>query len=98
MNNVNFKQWAFHSTIWIAIINIASFYLTITYVNFSGVTNNTGQVLFYFGILSTLLLLLNIVFIVISSVRNEKKNYQYWISVVGIVLFGILPLIARTII
>ncbi|GAL77436.1 hypothetical protein JCM19274_5149 [Algibacter lectus] len=43
--------------------------------------------------MANILLFLSIVFIVISSIRNEKKNYQYWVSITGIILFGILPFI-----
>jgi uncharacterized membrane protein YhdT len=93
MNSINFKKWAFRFTIWILILNIITFYLTINYVDFPGVKNNTGLTLFYFGILGSILLLLSIIFVIFSTIKKEKRNYQYWISIIGIAIFGILPLI-----
>jgi uncharacterized membrane protein len=94
MNNVNFKKWAFHFMIWIIIINIISFYLTISYNSLFNGQDNTGEVLLYFGIIGIILLLLSLVFIILSSIKNEKKNYQYWISVIGVFIFGVLPILA----
>ena len=93
MNNIIFKNWAFRFTIWIILINVIVFYLTITYVNYPGEGNNTDSTLLYLGLLSSILLLLTLVFIIISSVKREKKNYQYWIPIIGIFILGILPLI-----
>lgn len=94
MNNINFKKWAFHFMIWILIINIISFYLTISYTSLFNEGDNTAEVLFYFGILGTVLLLLSLIFIIFSTIKKEKKNYQYWASIVGLVIFGILPVFA----
>ena len=94
MNNINFKKWAFHFMIWIIIINIISFYLTISYNSLFNGQDNTGEVLLYFGIIGIILLLLSLVFIILSSIKNEKKNYQYWISVIGVFIFGVLPILA----
>ena len=94
MNNINFKKWAFHFMIWILIINIISFYLTISYTSIFNEGDNTAQVLFYFGILGTILLLLSLIFIIFSTIKKEQKNYQYWTSIVGLVIFGILPILA----
>ncbi|WP_435139282.1 hypothetical protein [Formosa sp. A9] len=93
MNNINFKKWAFHFMIWILIINIISFYLTISYTSLFNEGDNTAEVLFYFGILGTVLLLLSLIFIIFSTIKKEKKNYQYWISIVGLVVFGVLPIL-----
>lgn len=93
MNIINFKKWAFHSTIGNVIINIMTFYVTLNHVDFPGVENNMSLTLFYFGMLSIILLLFSIIFSVLSIVKKEKRNYQFWISIIGILLFGILPLI-----
>ena len=93
MNNINFKKWAFHFMILILIINIISFYMTISYTSLFNEGDNTAEVLFYLGISGTVLLLLSLIFIIFSTIKKEKKNYQYWISIVGIVIFGILPII-----
>ncbi len=91
---INFKKWAFHFMIWVLIINLISFYLTISYTNLFYEENNTLEVLFYFGVLATILIVLSLIFIVISSIKKEKKNYQYWSVIIGLVVFGILPIVA----
>ncbi|MFY8186954.1 MAG: hypothetical protein ACOVLC_03235 [Flavobacterium sp.] len=95
MNNINFKKWAFHFMIWSLIINIISFYLTISYTSVFNEGGNTTEALFYFGILGTVLLLLCLIFVIFSTIKKEKKNYQYWTSIVGLFLFGILPILAN---
>jgi CDP-diglyceride synthetase len=92
MKKINFKKWAFRFTIWILIINIITFYMTINYVDFQSFEKNTGLNLFYFGILNGILMILSVIFVIMSSVKKEKRNYQYWISIIGIVIFGIIPL------
>lgn len=94
MNKLNYNKWALRFIIWIIIINIAIVYLTVNYVNFPRVENNNGMTLFFLRVLGNVLLLLSIIFITISSVKKEEKNYQYWISIAGIMLFGIIPLIS----
>jgi heme/copper-type cytochrome/quinol oxidase subunit 3 len=98
MNKISYKKWAFRFTIWILIINLVTFfvafYLTVSYEDFPGVENNSGLNLVYLEILSSIILLLSVIFIIISSVKKERRNYQFWISIIGIMLFGILPLIA----
>ena len=94
MKKINFKKWAFRFIVWILIINIITFYLTINYVDFPGVENNTGLNLFYLGLLSGILMILSVIFVIMSSVKKEKRNYQYWISIIGIVIFGIIPLVS----
>ena len=91
MNNINFKNWAFRFTIWIVIINIISFFLTVNYTGFAGFNDNTGLTLYYLGIISLILLILTIVYIVISTIKKEIRDYKYWISLIGIFIFGILP-------
>ncbi|WP_299157040.1 hypothetical protein [uncultured Tenacibaculum sp.] len=94
MNKINFKKWAFRFTIWLLILNTAIAYLIINHTDFPGVENNTGIRILFFSILSTILLILCITFIIISTIRKEQKNYQYWISVIGILIFGVFPFIA----
>ncbi len=93
MNKLNYKKWALRFIIWILIINIATVYLTVNYVNFPGIEDSSGMNILLLRILGKVLLILSIIFIVISTVKKEEKNYQYWISISGIALFGIVPLI-----
>ncbi|WP_225034659.1 hypothetical protein [Winogradskyella sp. SM1960] len=94
MNTINFKKWAFHFMIWILIINVISFYLTVSYTSLLNEFNNTGQILLYLGILATVLLFMSLIFIIISSIKKEKKNYLYWTSIIGLIFFGTLPILA----
>ena len=91
MNKINFKKWAFHFTIWVIIINGIVAYLTVTYVSLFNTYNNTGEVISRLGIIATLLLVLSLLFIILSSVKKEKRNYQFWIAVVGVLVFGGFP-------
>lgn len=93
MDKINFKKWAFHFMIWIIIINSVVAYLTATYFNLSNSYNNTGEVITRLGILATLLLGLTLLFIILSSVKKEKRNYQFWIASIGVFIFGVLPLL-----
>ena len=97
MNSINFKKWAFHFTIWNLIINVITLYLTVTYVNFPGIENNTIETLIYFGLIGLILLFLTIIAIIFSTIKKEKRNYQYWASIVGILIFGILPMLSSLI-
>ncbi len=93
MNKIIFKNWAFRFMIWIIIINMIVFYLTINYVNFPGVENNTDSTLLYLEVISIVLMFLALAFIIMSMIRKEKRNYQFWIAIVGIFVLGIIPLI-----
>jgi len=84
MNSINFKQWAFQFMIWILIINVISFYLTISYTSIFNEGDKSLEILSFLGIIGTVLLLLSLIFIILSSIKKEKKNYQYWVSIVGL--------------
>lgn len=89
MDRINFKKWAFRFTIWIIIINIVVTYLVVTYVDLFNTYDNTGEVILRLGLVATFLLVLSFLFIIISIVKKEKRNYQFWVAVIGILLFGV---------
>ena len=91
MNKINFKKWAFHFTIWSIIINGISLFFKINFNNSTGEIYNYEERIFYLSILSQLMLLLAIVFLVISIVKKEKRNYQFWTTLVYVLVFGIIP-------
>jgi hypothetical protein len=95
MDKINFKKWAFHFMIWIMIINGIVFYLTITHVNLFNMQDNTGEVILRLGLVATLLLVLSLLFIILSLVKKEKRNYQFWIAVFGILFFGGSPFLIQ---
>ncbi|MEP0265866.1 hypothetical protein [Dokdonia sp.] len=93
MDKVNFKKWAFHFMIWIIIINIITVYLLTTSASLFNTNHNTGEVVLRLGLVATLLLVLSLLFIILSLVKKEKRNYQFWIAAIGILLFGGFPLL-----
>ncbi|MCK8522961.1 hypothetical protein M0D21_15395 [Aquimarina sp. D1M17] len=91
MNNINFREWAFRFVVWDFIIQVITFLLTINYIDFSSTAYSVSITLFYLNTLSGALLILSVIFIIISSIEKEKKNYQYWGTIIGIFLFGVFP-------
>ncbi|TVZ08277.1 hypothetical protein JM80_0761 [Cellulophaga sp. RHA_52] len=91
MKRISFKKWAFHFSVWVIIINIITFYNEISYSSVFNIYNLDR--LLYLGILSTLMLLLAIIFLVISAIKKEKRNYQFWTALSCVFVFGVLPIL-----
>lgn len=89
MKRISFKKWAFHFSVWVIIINIITFYNEISYS--SVFSTYSLDRLLYLGILSTLMMLLAIIFLVISIIKKEKRNYQFWTALSCVLVFGVLP-------
>ncbi len=89
---INYKNWAFRFAIWIAIINVIVFYLVINTVSLIGDVSYE-KTIFYLGILATLMLVLCIIFIIISTIKKESKDYRYWLALTIILFFGIAPIL-----
>ena len=77
MDKIIFKKWAFQFTIWLLIINAIIFYLLTSFFDSPTQTSNLGEVVGYLGLLSSLLLVLNVIFISVSTFKKEEKNYEY---------------------
>ncbi|WP_299680566.1 hypothetical protein [uncultured Dokdonia sp.] len=88
MDKISFKKWAFHFMIWVIIINSIIYYLTANYVNKLMAGDSVIVVISRLGLVGALLLVLTLLFIILSIVKKEKRNYQFWIAAVGIFLFG----------
>ena len=86
MNTINYKKWAFHFTIWIVIVNVVIFWVTVNYNSLVYDPQSVQQTIWKLGLLTNLLLIGTILFLVISTVKKEKKNYQYWIAMVVAIL------------
>jgi len=86
MDNISFKKWAFHFIIWFFLIKIILFCLRKAHIIL------VDESRLGFQILELSLIVLCFLFIILSSVKKEKKNYQYWISILGLFIF-ILPII-----
>lgn len=91
MNKINFKSWAFRFIVWVIIINGIVAYLTATYVNFLMAGDSTILVISRLGLVATLLLVLTLLFIILSIVKKEKRNYQFWVAAIGVLIFGGFP-------
>ena len=62
--------------------------MTATYFGLSLTYDNTREVIARLGLVATLLLVLTLLFIILSIIKKEKRNYQFWIAVVGVILLG----------
>jgi len=76
---ITYKNWAFRFT-------IVSFYVTINYINLLYDQSQVGKGLFMLGLLANFLLVGTILFLILSIVKKEKRNYKFWISLLVSVL------------
>lgn len=93
MDRINFRNWAFRFIIWLIIINGIIAYLIATHFNLPYTVDNTGEIISRLGLVATLLLVLSLLFIILSIVKKEKRNYKFWVVIVGLFVFGIAPLL-----
>ncbi|MGJ8685643.1 MAG: hypothetical protein ACSHWW_13515 [Nonlabens sp.] len=91
MNNINYKKWAFHFIIWVVIINLIKLFLLSNYANFPRIQDSIPQVASALYLLSIVLLIATLIYVIISVVKKETRNYQFWIAAIGFFLFGIFP-------
>ncbi|GLB52963.1 hypothetical protein NBRC110019_20030 [Neptunitalea chrysea] len=92
--NTQYKKWAFRCLICVVVLNIATYYVTLTQVDMSFVPDirqmtTTQKVLRIVGILTNLLFVAGLVLTIMSMVKKEKKDYQWYTAVIG---FGLLLL------
>jgi len=88
MNNINYNKWAFHFMIWIFIIFIVEFFMTI---NFNSLTQDATRfmtVMVCFELIAFVLFLATVLFLILSSIRIKVRNYQFWIAALGCVGFA----------
>ncbi|EDM44027.1 hypothetical protein SCB49_10567 [unidentified eubacterium SCB49] len=95
MNGINFKKWAFHFIIWVIIINIVLFYLTISYTSAFNLPNRNEDFILYLSLLALTLFILSLFFIVLSAIQKEIRNYQFWFTIIAIFILGITSIITR---
>ncbi|PHR86709.1 MAG: hypothetical protein COA80_19435 [Leeuwenhoekiella sp.] len=69
------------------IVNIAIYYLTSNFVN-DGSSEPTN--IFYLTLVAFILLLLTLIFLIVSIVKKEERDYKFWFSLGTIaVLIGL---------
>lgn len=81
----NYKQWAFLLFIIIVLVSIVEYFF-ITYFTISLLELDLDifiQFLNIMGIATTLMMLTGIILTILSIVKKETKNYQFYISIVG---------------
>lgn len=86
-SQTNFKKWSFRLFIDLLFSQALIFYHVVTSAF------PQGLVILIFSILSWLFFLGGSVFLILSIVKKEQKNYQYWIAVLGFPLYLIFTVI-----
>ena len=78
----NYRKWSFKLLIYLFILNII---LVVKILNSSGffLSSKTEAIFFYTAALIDLLFVAGIILTLLSIVRKEKKDYRYWVSVIG---------------
>ncbi|WP_299249596.1 hypothetical protein [uncultured Aquimarina sp.] len=97
----NYKKWSFLFLVLLIIIDISTYY----YVYLDAASGGLSSVdrfiqnLNIIGMVSNLFLLIGIILFILSLIYKEKKNYQYYISIIGypiVIVQTILVLIQST--
>lgn len=79
----NYKKWSFRFFIYIILLQCVAFYRTI---NFAAGIDDTADFELKTSILSLvniLLFIVGVIFTILSIVKKEKKDYKYFISIIG---------------
>lgn len=93
-NETNYKKWSFKFLIYLIIINIALFYMEVNFANGFNDSEKFNYNLNLISIIGNILLLIGIILSVLSIIKKEKKNYQFYISIFGYSIFLILPILS----
>lgn len=85
----NYQKWAFRMFIYYVITNIAVAYVVINDVSLFSINYN----FFFLSILGLVCFLLGIIFIIVSIANKEKRNYQFYVVVIGFTIFMVILII-----
>lgn len=89
----NYKRWAFRFLIYLIVLNIIVFYLVVNFMDGFQDSVKFNQNMFIFSSIGTIILITGVIFTILSIVKKEEKNYQYYISIVGYIFFIVLSII-----
>ncbi|WP_299107219.1 hypothetical protein [uncultured Tenacibaculum sp.] len=85
----NYKRWAFKFLIYLVILNIAVAYVVINFAEGFHEFARFSQNMLIFSVIGTAILIAGIIFTILSIVKKEEKNYQYYISIIGYIFFTV---------
>ncbi|WP_299603199.1 hypothetical protein [uncultured Aquimarina sp.] len=95
--STNYRTWSFRFLIYLLLLNILVAYMVATHVNlpitiegYEKPENNTGTMLFILGGLTNLLFVAGAVLTVLSITKKEKRDYKYFVSIIGYPIFLVL--------
>lgn len=98
----NYKKWAFRFFIYIVIINIWVGYMAtrpmfaLSLDENGNVVESQSNIPYYLltaGIIATLLMLTGFVLTILSISKREKRDYQYYISIIGYLTLLIVAIV-----
>lgn len=89
----NYKRWAFNFLIYLVILNIAVAYVVINFAEGLHDSVRFSQNMLIFSVIGTVILIAGIIFTILSIVKKEEKNYQYYISIIGYIFFTVSSII-----
>lgn len=90
MPKSRYLRWSFRLVIYIAIIAIAQFYLTVSHTSGFGGSASLVRNLFILSILHTSFTLLGTLLLILSFVHREPTTWKTYISILAYTLFLIM--------
>jgi len=82
-----YKKWAFRLFIYVLIMNVVSFGLTVSYVDLAHDTTRLVQNLLLLGIMSTICLLVGLIMVVLCIINKEVNDGKTWTATIGLSFF-----------
>ncbi|WMI69193.1 hypothetical protein [Mangrovimonas sp. YM274] len=90
----NYRQWAFRVFLYVVVVNLVIVYRVMTFAVGFHDMEKFQQNIAIVSIFGNLLLITGIILTILSIKNDEKKNYQYYISIIGYPFFLILTFIS----
>ncbi|WP_053976797.1 hypothetical protein [Mangrovimonas xylaniphaga] len=94
IKQTNYKQWAFRVFLYVVAVNLVIAYRVMTFaVGFHDIEKFQRNIAIV-SVFGNLLLITGIILTILSIKNEEKKNYQYYISIIGYPFFLILTFLS----
>lgn len=91
----NYKRWSFRFLIYYFLVNAVIIYQTINFANGFDDAERFNLFLNLISIIASFILLTGSVLTILSVLKKESKNYQYYLSVIAypiIIILNVLSL------